>query len=100
MPERNGAEPDEIIHQSMRLKISATLNALAAGEQMEFGRLKAVLGATDGNLATHLTALEKAGYIGVQKDFVGKKPRTRLTLTREGRKAFERHVAYLKDLLE
>jgi DNA-binding MarR family transcriptional regulator len=92
--------PDEIIHQSMRLKITATLNALDSGEQMEFGRLKAVLGATDGNLATHLNALEKAGYVAVTKDFVGKKPRTRLTLTRDGRKAFERHVAYLKDLLE
>jgi len=94
------AEPDEIIHQSMRLKITATLNALESGEPMEFGRLKAVLGATDGNLATHLTALEKAGYVAVEKDFVGKKPRTRLSLTREGRKAFERHVAYLRDLLE
>ena len=94
------AEPDEIIHQSMRLKIAATLNALEAGEQMDFGRLKAVLGATDGNLATHLTVLEKAGYVAVEKDFVGKKPRTRLSLSREGRKAFERHVAYLKGLLE
>jgi DNA-binding MarR family transcriptional regulator len=94
------AGPDEIIHQSMRLKIAATLNALASGEQMDFGRLKAVLGATDGNLATHLTVLEKAGYVAVEKDFVGKKPRTRLSLSREGRKAFERHVAYLKGLLE
>lgn len=94
------SEPDEIIHQSMRLRITATLNALGPGEQMEFGRLKAVLGATDGNLATHLTALEKAGYVAVAKDFVGKKPRTRLSLTRDGRRAFERHVAYLKALLE
>lgn len=92
--------PDEIIHQSMRLKITATLNALPSGEQLEFNRLKAVLNATDGNMATHLAALEKAGYIAVQKDFVGKKPRTRVSLTRAGRKAFERHVAYLKDLLE
>lgn len=92
--------PDEIIHQSMRLRICATLNALSAGELLEFNTLKSVLGATDGNLATHLGALEKANYIAIQKDFVGKKPRTRITLTRPGRKAFERHVAYLKDLLE
>lgn len=91
--------PDEIIHQSMRLKITATLNALSTGEQMEFNKLKAMLSATDGNMATHLAALEKAGYIAVQKDFVGKKPRTRVALTRTGRKAFEKHVAYLKDLL-
>jgi DNA-binding MarR family transcriptional regulator len=92
--------PDEIIHQSMRLRIAATLNALPAGEQLEFNKLKAVLGATDGNMATHLAALEKAGYIAVQKDFVGKKPRTRVSLTRTGRKAFDKHVAYLRDLLE
>jgi DNA-binding MarR family transcriptional regulator len=92
--------PDEIIHQSTRLRIAATLNALPAGEQLEFNRLKAILGATDGNMATHLGALEKAGYIVVEKDFVGKKPRTRVSLTRTGRKAFDRHVAYLKDLLE
>ena len=92
--------PDEIIHQSMRLRICATLNALASGDLLEFNTLKSVLGATDGNLAAHLGALEKASYIAVQKDFVGKKPRTRIALTRTGRKAFERHVAYLKDLLE
>jgi DNA-binding MarR family transcriptional regulator len=51
-------------------------------------------------MATHLAALEKAGYIAVQKDFVGKKPRTRVSLTRVGRKAFERHVAYLRELLD
>ena len=67
---------------------------------LEFGRLKAILGATDGNMGTHLNALEKAGYIGVVKDFVGKKPRTRVALTREGRSAFRRHVAYLKALIE
>ncbi len=99
MPDRMEG-PDEIIHQSTRLKIAATLNALPAGERLDFGRLKAILGATDGNMATHLGALEKAGYIAVEKDFVGKKPRTRVSLTRTGRKAFDRHVAYLKDLLE
>lgn len=91
--------PDEVIHQSTRLKITASLNQLSSGEMLEFGHLKAVLGATDGNLATHLGALEKAGYVEIAKDFVGKKPRTRVALTREGRRAFERHVAYLKDLL-
>ncbi len=92
--------PDEIIHQSTRLRIAATLNALPTGELLEFGKLKSMLGATDGNMATHLGALEKAGYIAVEKDFVGKKPRTRVSLTRVGRKAFERHVSYLRDLLE
>ena len=92
--------PDEIIHQSTRLKLTATLNALPDGEMLEFGRLKTILGATDGNMGTHLTALEKAGYIEVSKDFVGKKPRTRVALTRAGRGAFKRHVAYLRALLD
>lgn len=84
----------------MRLKIAATVTALEPGEQMEFGRAKAVLGAPDGNLATCLAVLEKASDIAVEKDFVGKKLRTRLSLPREGCEAFERHAAYLKGLLE
>ncbi len=92
--------PDEIIHQSTRLKLMATLRSMPASEMMEFTRLKAILKATDGNLGTHLTALEKAGYIEVAKDFVGKKPRTRVVMTRTGRTAFEAHVAYLKDIID
>lgn len=92
--------PDEVIHQSTRLRIAATLNTLGPKEMMEFGALKAMLKTTDGNMATHLTALQKAGYITVTKDFVGRKPRTRVALTAAGRRAFARHVAYLKALLE
>jgi DNA-binding MarR family transcriptional regulator len=92
--------PDELIHQSTRLKLTATLNSLDVGESLEFGHLKAILGATDGNMTTHLTALEKAGYIDITKDFVGKKPRTRIALSRKGRRAFQQHVAYLKAMLE
>jgi DNA-binding MarR family transcriptional regulator len=93
-------EPDEIIHQSVRLKIMAALNALAEGEPLEFARLKAIAGATDGNLGAHLGTLENAGYVKIEKDFVGKKPRTRVTITRPGRKAFAKHVAYLRDVLD
>jgi DNA-binding MarR family transcriptional regulator len=92
--------PDEIIHQSTRLKLTATLNALGAGDSLEFGRLKAILGTTDGNMTTHLSALEKVGYIELSKDFVGKRPRTRISLTRKGRRAFQQHVEYLKSILE
>ena len=92
--------PDDIIHQQVRLRIMATLSALAEGEQLEFTRLKAILKATDGNLGAHLTTLEGAGYVGIEKDFVSKKPRTRVSLTRAGRKAFARHVAYLRDILD
>src|ERR1041385_9280967 len=92
--------PDEIIHQQVRLRIMATLNALAEREAIEFTRLKAILAATDGNLGAHLGTLENAGYVGIEKDFVAKKPRTRVSLTREGRKAFARHVAYLREILD
>ena len=92
--------PDEIIHQSMRLRIAATLNALGPKESLEFTKLKAILNATDGNIAAHLGALEKADYIKVTKEFVGKKPRTSAALTAKGRRAFTKHVAYLKNLLD
>ncbi len=92
--------PDEIIHQSTRLRIVAMLNAQAAREMLEFGHLKAMLGMTDGNLATHLAALEKAGYVAIGKDFVGKRPRTRVALTAKGRKALRNHVAFLRSVLE
>ncbi len=91
--------PDEVIHQSLRLRIMATLNALPEADLMEFTRLRAVLAATDGNLGAHLTTLENAGYVKVEKDFVARKPRTRLAITEKGRAAFARHVAYLRSLL-
>jgi DNA-binding MarR family transcriptional regulator len=92
--------PDEIIHQSSRLRIVAALNALGAREMLEFGQLKAMLEMTDGNLATHLAALEKAGYVEMRKDFVGKRPRTRALLTATGRRALRQHVAFLRSVLE
>lgn len=93
------AAPDEIIHQSLRLRIMAALNAASLGDPLEFGRLKALVGATDGNLSTHLTTLETAGYVAIAKDFVGKKPRTRIGITRKGATAFREHTAYLRDLI-
>ncbi|MFT3907021.1 MAG: transcriptional regulator [Steroidobacteraceae bacterium] len=92
--------PDEVIHQSTRLRIMSTLNALRPTDRLEFVELKALLQITDGNLGTHLATLEKAGYINVDKDFVGKKPRTRVAATRNGRRALERHIAYLRDVIE
>jgi DNA-binding transcriptional ArsR family regulator len=60
--------PDEVIHQSLRLRIMATLNALPRTDKMEFTRLRAILGATDGNLGAHLTTLEGAGYVIIEKE--------------------------------
>jgi DNA-binding transcriptional ArsR family regulator len=92
--------PDDIIHQAIRLKIMAALNAVAKSDQLEFGRLKAITGATDGNLGAHLGTLADAGYVKITKDYVGKKPRTRAAMTVLGRRAFESHVAFLRDILD
>ncbi|MBL8644992.1 MAG: transcriptional regulator [Rhodospirillaceae bacterium] len=91
---------NEVIHQSVRLKIMSALNAVPRSEALEFARLKAITGATDGNLGAHLTTLEGAGYIKIVKEFVGKKPRTTVAVTTAGRRAFESHVAYLRDILD
>jgi len=92
-------QPVEIIHQSLRLKIMSALNGSGL-EPLEFARLKAIVGATDGNLGSHLATLENAGYVTLEKDFVGKKPRTRISMAKAGRAAFLRHVAYLREVLE
>lgn len=91
--------PDEIIHQPVRLKIMAALNTLEPKQWLEFVALRAIVQATDGNLGAHLTTLETAGYVLVKKDFVGKKPRTRVSLSRAGREAFNRYVMALQEIL-
>jgi DNA-binding MarR family transcriptional regulator len=92
-------QPDQIIHQPVRLKIMAALKALPANEKLEFVRLKSLVGATEGNLGAHITTLEGAGYIAVEKDFADKRPRTRIALTTAGRRAFEDYTAYLRDII-
>jgi DNA-binding MarR family transcriptional regulator len=93
-------EANDLIHQPLRLKIMAALNALPPRDAIEFTRLRSVVEATDGNLGAHLATLEQAGYVTLEKDFVAKKPRTRVSATREGRKALGQHVAYLRDILD
>jgi DNA-binding transcriptional ArsR family regulator len=94
------AKADEIIHQSLRLRIMAALHAERDGEGLEFNRLKALVGATDGNLGSHLSTLEGAGYVAISKDFVGKKPRTRAAITRNGERAFGEHRDYLRGIID
>jgi DNA-binding MarR family transcriptional regulator len=91
---------DEIIHQSMRLKIMAALNVLGRNEWLEFTRLRAMLDTTDGNLGAHLETLSKANYVTIDKRFEGKRPQTRVRATSTGRKAFADHVAYLREILD
>jgi DNA-binding MarR family transcriptional regulator len=95
----SGASND-LIHQPLRLKIMAALNGLPPRESIEFARLRSIVAATDGNLGAHLSTLEQAGYVKMEKDFLDKKPRTRIAMTRDGRKALAQHVAYLRDILD
>jgi DNA-binding MarR family transcriptional regulator len=92
-------QPDSIIHQPVRLKIMAALKALPSAEQIEFVRLKKLVEVTDGNLGAHIQTLEQAGYIAVEKDFADNRPRTRVKMSKQGRRAFEDYVAYLRDII-
>ncbi len=89
-----------IIHQPVRLRIMSALKALPPGEQLEFVRLKKLVEATEGNLGAHIQMLEEAGYIAVEKDFADNRPRTRVKLSKDGRRAFEDYVAYLRGIIE
>lgn len=81
----SGPEIDRIIHEPARLRIMAQLYVV---DSADFIFLMTQLGMTWGNLSSHMTKLEDAEYIEVQKEFLNKKPRTILKLTQKGRKAF------------
>ena len=93
-------QPDPIIHQPVRLKIMSALRALPENAMIEFVRLKDIVGATEGNLGAHISTLEEAAYVAVEKDFAGKRPRTRIAMTKTGRRAFEDYIAYLRGIIE
>ena len=91
---------DDIIHQSTRLRIMAVLNTLERREPLEFSQLKAMIEATDGNLGAHIDTLTRAGYVDVEKLFVGRRPQTRIKATTIGRRAFRGHIAYLRKIID
>lgn len=76
------------------------MSALAVNDMLDFNALKEYLDVTDGNLASHIKALEKEKFIGVEKSFVGKKPNTKYFMTQEGRKAFNDHLKALEKLIK
>ena len=80
----------------MRLAI---MSVLSVREEADFNDMKDLLGATDGNLATHVAVLERNKYLKVKKVFVGKKTRTTYAITDSGRKAFADHVDALEQVL-
>jgi DNA-binding HxlR family transcriptional regulator len=76
------------------------MSVLMVNEQLDFNSLKELLDLTDGNLASHLKALEEGEYIAVNKQFVGRKPNTTYRATDTGRKAFEAHLHALETLIK
>jgi DNA-binding HxlR family transcriptional regulator len=87
---------DDVIHGRLRLGVMAYLSTAGAAD---FPLLKAKLQATDGNLSVQLRKLEEAGYVIINKAFVGKKPQTMVTLTPDGRKAYIAYLDAMKKLI-
>ena len=75
------------------------MSILMVNEYADFNTLKELLGATDGNLASHTKALENATYILVEKQFIRKKPNTRYSVTELGKLEFKKHIEALEKLI-
>jgi DNA-binding MarR family transcriptional regulator len=75
------------------------MSILAVNDKVEFSTLKDMLELTDGNLASHISALEKINYVEVSKQFIGKKPNTSFRITNEGKIAFSNHLNALEKLI-
>jgi DNA-binding MarR family transcriptional regulator len=91
------AEIDRIIHEPARLLILAYLSVV---ESADFLFLMNQTHLTRGNLSAHLSKLETAGYVEIKKEFVEKIPRTLLSLTEGGRKAFQEYRHSMKQVLD
>lgn len=87
---------DPAIHQPARLGI---LTAAAETKRIDFVSLRDLLDLTDGNLSRHLSTLEDAGYITIEKTFDGRKPRTWVSATKAGRKALKEEIAALREII-
>jgi DNA-binding MarR family transcriptional regulator len=88
---------DKAFESRVRLGV---MSVLLVNEWVNYGELKELLGLTDGNLASHITALEKIDYVIVRKQFVGKKPLTSYHVTDKGRKAFTDHLNALEQMIK
>ncbi len=76
------------------------MSILMVNDSVEFSAMKEMLDITDGNLASHISALEKIEYVEVKKQFIGKKPNTTYSVTKSGKKAFNEHLDALEGLLK
>jgi len=87
---------DRVIHERIRLGI---ISALAVNDSLSFNDLKRLLRTTDGNLSVHARKLEEAGYVGCRKFFEGRVPRTEYQLTAAGRRALDRYLADMEEVI-
>lgn len=81
----------------VRLGIMSTL---MVNGQINFNDLKQLIGVTDGNLASHIKALEEIGYMKVNKGFIGRKTNTTYTITKLGERSFQQHLAALEKMIK
>jgi Transcriptional regulators len=88
---------DKILEHRVRLQI---MSVLITNNLFDFNSLKEVLGVTDGNLASHIKALEKEKYLSVSKSFVDRKPNTKYKITERGRNAFKKHLNALEAVVQ
>jgi DNA-binding MarR family transcriptional regulator len=91
------ADIDQVIHAPARLMVLSYLYVVDSADYVFLMRLS---GLTWGNLSTHLTKLEQAGYISIRKTFIGRKPRSTIGLTRQGRTAFRQYKKSMQKVLD
>jgi DNA-binding MarR family transcriptional regulator len=88
---------DKMLEHRLRLQI---MSVLVATDASDFNNLKELLGVTDGNLASHIKALEKEKYVLVHKTFVDRKPNTKYKASEKGRNAFRKHLDALEAVVK
>ena len=88
---------DKVLEHRVRLQI---MSVLISNESYDFNSLKELLSVTDGNLATHLKALEKEKYVAIKKSFVDRKPNTQYRATDKGRTSFRKHLDALEAVVK
>ena len=88
---------DKMLEHRLRLQI---MSVLVTNNVFDFNTLKETLGVTDGNLASHIKALEKEKYVSVSKSFVDRKPNTKYKITERGKTAFRKHLDALEAVLK
>jgi len=88
---------NKIFANRVRLGI---MSALMVNKSVDFNTIKELLNVTDGNLASHIKALEKVEYVLVQKQFIGKKTNTKYSLTKLGKEEFKKHINALEKIIK